>query len=258
MRVIHFILGAVLVVFGISGLLLITLAPRPLVQTQVNRVAMQAAQVKVLAPVVRPLTVLSAAVQDPGATAGAGPALQVAAEAAPVAPVAPVAPDASVETGAATAAPEEATGVPVARLVISGIGLNAPVVEAPLVRGPSGVTWEVPAYRVGHGQYTAGAGGEGNAVFLGHVTSLNEGNVFANLDRVHPGDDITLVATDGHTYHYLVDDVRVVPRDDTTVLDSTGQPTATLITCTGAWLPAIHEYAQRLVVQATLVHQGGG
>ena len=50
---------------------------------------------------------------------------------------------------------------------------------------------------------------------------------------------------------YQVTDVTDVSRTDVGVLDPTPEPTLTLITCTGVWLPAANDYAERLIVRAT-------
>jgi sortase (surface protein transpeptidase) len=37
-------------------------------------------------------------------------------------------------------------------------------------------------------------------------------------------------------------------------MDSTPSPTLTLITCSGAWLPTVWDYSQRLIVRADLIN----
>ena len=88
-----------------------------------------------------------------------------------------------------------------------------------------------------------------DAVLLGHVTSLTLGNVFEHLDRVQVGDTITAFSNDSR-FDYVAASVQAVPRTDTDVLDQTQEPVLTLITCTGAWLPTVWDYSERLVVRA--------
>jgi sortase A len=145
------------------------------------------------------------------------------------------------------AAPE----LPITRVVVASIGLDTEVADAALVAVNGGYTWQVPAFKAGHAQSTAGAGQNGNAVLLGHVTSVHSGNVFANLDRVQIGDTVQVFSGD-EQFIYTVDSTRAVPRTDSTVLDPTPTPTVSLITCTGLWLPAIWDYTERLVVRAEL------
>jgi hypothetical protein len=70
---------------------------------------------------------------------------------------------------------------PITRLVITSIDLDTDVVAAPLVDSAGVQTWQVPAFKAGHAQDTAGAGQRGNAILIGHVSSLNSGDVFKNL-----------------------------------------------------------------------------
>jgi len=138
------------------------------------------------------------------------------------------------------------------RIQILRVRLVAPVVTARLMRASAGVTWEVPAHKVGHAQSTAMAGARGNAVLLGHVSSLNAGNVFKELDGVRMGDEV-LVHGGGATFQYRVTEIRRVPRDENTVMAQGEDSVLTLLTCTGTWLPDVHDYSHRLAVRAVLV-----
>jgi LPXTG-site transpeptidase (sortase) family protein len=141
---------------------------------------------------------------------------------------------------------------PITHLALPRIGVDTEVVPAPfVVQGDSG-NWYVPPYVAGHAEYTAGAGEPGNAVLLGHVTSISLGNVFEKLDRIPKG-DVIRVASGNEEFQYRVSDVLRVSRTDVSVLDQTDVPTVSLITCTGLWLPHLHDYAERLVVRGTLV-----
>jgi sortase A len=110
----------------------------------------------------------------------------------------------------------------------------------------------VPPFVVGHAEGTAGAGAAGNAVLMGHITSRNLGNVFINLDKVQVGDMLAVFSGD-RQFDYRVVEVKAVPRTDVSVVEPTGKPTVTLITCTGTWLPLISDYSHRLVVRAERV-----
>jgi LPXTG-site transpeptidase (sortase) family protein len=140
---------------------------------------------------------------------------------------------------------------PITHVTILSIGLDADVVDAALVSIDGGLTWQVPAFKVGHAESTAGAGQVGNAILLGHVTSLHSGNVFADLDRVRVGDTIRLFSTD-QQFDYVVNSTQAVPRTDSSVVQPTPEPSVSLITCTGLWLPTIWDYTDRLVVHAEL------
>src|SRR5436853_180371 len=53
-------------------------------------------------------------------------------------------------------------------------------------------------------------------------------------------------------FDYRVVEVHAVSRTDVSVLESTETPSVSLITCTGDWNAALHDYMQRLVVRAEL------
>jgi len=145
-----------------------------------------------------------------------------------------------------------ATPQPITGIAIDRIGLQADVVESPLIERDGALTWEVPAFKVGHAEGTAGAREPGNAVLLGHVTSVRSGNVFATLDQVVVG-DLVGVRSGSQSFPYAVVSVDRVDRTDSTVLDQqTSTPTVSLVTCTGVWLPTIWDYTERLVVRAQL------
>jgi LPXTG-site transpeptidase (sortase) family protein len=142
-------------------------------------------------------------------------------------------------------------GLPITRVEIPAISLAADVVPAGLVERDGGVTWEVPAFKIGHAETTAGAGQPGNAVLLGHVTSVRSGNVFANLDQVEVGQAIHVFA-ERQEFDYTVVSTAHVPRTDTSAIEQGDTAAVSLITCTGIWLPSIWDYTERLVVRAEL------
>jgi LPXTG-site transpeptidase (sortase) family protein len=144
------------------------------------------------------------------------------------------------------------TRAPITRLHVPSIRLDTEVVPARLVAALGVTTWEVPALRAGHGLHTAGAGEPGNAVLVGHVSSISHGNVFRSLDRVRPG-DVVQIFSDGLGYDYVATEVKRVPRTDLAILAPTEGASVTLLTCTGQWLADVNDYAERLIVRATLV-----
>jgi LPXTG-site transpeptidase (sortase) family protein len=193
----------------------------------------------------------------------AGFALVVAVPALPVTVSAPLAAVLSGEvisgspesvTAAVAPAPElkDPTRLPITYLNIPSIDVATQVVPAPLVERDGASTWDVPKFVAGHADGSAGAGSTGNAILIGHVTSLTLGNVFEHLDGVHPGDPIRVSSGD-RQFEYRVVDVADVSRTDVSVLEPTPGASITLITCTGLWLPTVWDYSQRLVVRADLV-----
>lgn len=141
---------------------------------------------------------------------------------------------------------------PITRLTIDGVGIDTEVVPADLVEKNGGTVWEVPAFKAGHAQYTAGAGQPGTAVLLGHVSSVRSGNVFERLDRMQIGDTVQAFSGD-QAFPYQVTEILTVSRTDVGVMAPTETPTLAMFTCTGTWLPTIWDYTERLVVRAALV-----
>jgi LPXTG-site transpeptidase (sortase) family protein len=166
-------------------------------------------------------------------------------------PVAQESAPAATPEVAPPAAQQPAPRLPITRVRIPGIELDSEAVPADLVAQGSGVTWAVPAFKIGHAQDTAGAGGQGNAVLVGHVDSRGLGNVFEDLHNVRTGDAVE-VLSGARSFSYRVVDVRNVGRTDVSVVQPTETPSVTLITCTGHWLPLVFDYAERLVVRAEL------
>lgn len=113
--------------------------------------------------------------------------------------------------------------------------------------------WEVAWYN-----WSAKPGTGSNAVFAGHVT-WNGHAVFWDLDKMAPGDDIYLEATDGTNVMYKVSEVFLVDANDANalrVMDPTPSDTMTVITCGGDYFyvggVAQYDYTHRLIVRAAL------
>lgn len=142
----------------------------------------------------------------------------------------------------------------VTRLVIPSIGLDTPVSVAPLVDHNGTTTWDVPKFVAGHAEGSAGAAQPGNTIIMGHVTSLTLGNVFEHLDQVKPGDVVYVYSSNSsdQPFDYRAVETRHVARTDVTVLDQSPNPTLTLVTCSGLWLPTVWDYNQRFIVRAEL------
>ena len=152
----------------------------------------------------------------------------------------------------AAPAPTPPPFLPITRVVIPRIDLDSEAVPAEIVAQDGGVTWEVPAFKIGHAQSTASAGSPGNAVLVGHVDSRGLGNVFEQLDAARVGDQVAVFSGGERQFDYRVVDVRKVGRNDVSVVQPTDVPSLTLITCSGLWLPLVTDYAERLVVRAEL------
>jgi sortase A len=99
--------------------------------------------------------------------------------------------------------------LPARRLSIPAIGLNTSVKESvPRQTGNGTFIWDPPAYAAGH-YNSSGNPGEGrNIVFQGHNNIYGE--VFRDLDRLSPGDEIILL-TDAGEFRYQVQQSITIP-----------------------------------------------
>jgi sortase A len=98
---------------------------------------------------------------------------------------------------------------------------------------------------IGHIPGTALPGEPGNTGIAGHRDTF-----FRALGGIHNGDQIT-VETLGGEYQYVVYSVIVVDPNNLGVLEDTGQPTLTLVTCYPFNL--VGPSSRRLIVRASLV-----
>jgi sortase A len=132
----------------------------------------------------------------------------------------------------------EATTPPAANeapgLNIPSIGVKAPIVFTP--RTDEGGVQLALRDGVVHYATTAKPGQNGNVVLFGHSSgqAWAKGNykfVFTLLNKLTRNDIVT-IGYDGKRYTYVVLDSKVVDPTDVSVLNPTGEPTLTLITCT--------------------------
>ena len=136
-----------------------------------------------------------------------------------------------------TVAPRPRPG-PASAVSIPRLGIQARVVPT---------AWEPVPFLVGQIQGSANLS-EGNSVLIGHLSGP-AGNVFANLDRVRPGDEVVAVSR-GLEYRFTISDKMVLPGSDTSPIQKTDTPRLTLMTCTGQWNPLTQDYTHRLWVTA--------
>lgn len=159
------------------------------------------------------------------------------------------------------------------RLVISKIGVNAPLSYKEVIPNPNGIT--IPPNPNGPDdiayydfmQYPGLGGGPGrggNAVYAGHVDSgraaCKNGTVpppcqavLWDMKLLAPGDEIQ-VQVGGQVYRYLVTANQAVLASQTAwakIYAATAKETLTLITCAGSFING--EYDHRLIVTADRV-----
>lgn len=143
----------------------------------------------------------------------------------------------------ATPAPPAVLG----RLLIPRLKLDVPVLPVPIVNGD----WDTKRIVMEAGWLagTAQIGSAGNIGIAAHVSLKCCGDgPFRWLERVEPGDEVQL-KTDERTYSYRVTETRVVSPTETSVLQQTGNPQLTLITCT-EWDTSSALFTKRFVVIA--------
>jgi sortase A len=136
----------------------------------------------------------------------------------------------------ATTAVEPAEGESLGRLEVPRLDVSVMVAQ-----GVSGSTLRRAA---GHIPGTALPGQLGNVGIAGHRDTF-----FRPLKDIRKNDTLTLTTLDG-TYQYVVDSTQVVSPDDVSVLDPTGRPTLTLVTCYPFFY--VGSAPQRFIVQAHL------
>lgn len=160
-------------------------------------------------------------------------------------------PDPSVGTSLNAVTPSVIAPSNEPRIIIPSIGVDAPVVYDEQ-RTDDAVVQKALERGVVHFGRSALPGTVGNAVLVGHSSNLpwvpgDYKFVFALLEHVEPGQDITL-DYDGTRYTYRITEKRVVSPNNISVLEDTTDARLTLITCT-----PVGTDKQRLVVSATLI-----
>jgi sortase A len=116
------------------------------------------------------------------------------------------------------------------------LAINAPVVQ--------GDGWEQLKKGVGQHIGTANPGEKGNLVLSAHNDIFGE--IFRDLDKLKPGDTVTLF-TSQRAYTYVITSSRIVEPDQVEVMSSTREATVTLISC---WPYLVDD--QRIAVTARL------
>ena len=139
-----------------------------------------------------------------------------------------------------------------ARLKIPSLGVNAKV-ESVGVKADG--TMATPSNFDNVAWYSLGAkpGGQGSAVFAGHVNNaLLRSGVFERLSQIKTGDYVTVEDSTGKVLVYRVTSMEVYQSDAPTgaLFAATGASRLVLITCDGDWVPSARSYDKRLVVIA--------
>lgn len=115
-----------------------------------------------------------------------------------------------------TPGPQQAVQIDIPAIAVQ----NWPVVQ--------GDGWEQLKKGVGQHIGSANPGENGNVVLAGHDDVFGE--VFRNLDKLQPGDQVILY-TMQQQFIYRVTETRIVDPSQVDVMNSTSDPTVTLISC---------------------------
>jgi sortase A len=106
------------------------------------------------------------------------------------------------------------------RIQIQAINVDAPVVQ--------GDSWDQLKKGVGQHVGSVDPGQTGNVVLSAHDDVFGE--IFRNLDRLQPGDQV-LLFTAQQQFVYIVTSSQIVAPTQVDVMNPTGAPTLTLISC---------------------------
>jgi sortase A len=131
-----------------------------------------------------------------------------------------------------TPGPEQAR-----RIQIPAIGVDSTIVQ--------GVDWDQLKKGVGQLVGSTQPGKEGNLVLAAHNDIFGE--IFRHLDKLSPGDAIT-ISTDRSAYQYVIREIDIVEPTDVYVMDPTDHAQTTLISCYPYQINT-----QRIVVFADLI-----
>ncbi len=110
-----------------------------------------------------------------------------------------------------------------------------------------------PPLDVGWYRYGPRPGEPGSAVLAGHVASGGVAGAFRHLDRLEPGDVVTVGFDDGSAHTFVVDELFQVDKTDLpfdSLFARRGPASLTLITCGGRFDYDARSYDDNIVVTA--------
>ena len=141
------------------------------------------------------------------------------------------------------------------RVAVPSIGVDASIEQVGKTADGAMAT---PKTIADVGWYKLGAkpGGEGNAVFAGHVNnSLGFPGVFKELSQVKKGDTVQVMGAQGEELTYEVENINTYTEAEAPlneIFANFGSSKVVLITCEGVWDEITHTFDKRLVVVARL------
>ena len=149
--------------------------------------------------------------------------------------------------------------LPATRLSIPTIGLNTSVVESyPKRQRDGSYVWDPPNYAAGHYNSSGNPGGGRNIVFNAHNNMAGE--VFRDLDKLVPGDEVILL-TEAGEFHYQVQQTVIIPyvgheaEANAQIGELSGPQSSEMVTLISCW--PYTTYTSRIVVVAVPLFGGG-
>lgn len=122
--------------------------------------------------------------------------------------------------------PARPTNRPDEELIIPSIALDEKIVEGKSIYTVDKGVWHWPK--------GASPGQTGNTVLIGHRWTYKGPAVFAHMDLVKAGDNITLV-WHGQKLSYTVSQTKLVNPNDTSIIQPTKDKRITIYTCAPMW-----------------------
>ena len=95
----------------------------------------------------------------------------------------------------------------------------------------------------------------GTAVIVGHYDNqFGQPAIFFYLNKLEVGDNITIIDTEGHSLSFSISNIRSTPNWSSmnSLYKEDNNKNLILITCSGWWNSATHNYSDRLVIEAIL------
>ncbi|MFZ1301811.1 MAG: class F sortase [Candidatus Microsaccharimonas sp.] len=142
-------------------------------------------------------------------------------------------------------------------LTIDALGIRSRIMPM-TVNASNAIQAPVNIFDSGWYKGSANPGTKGAALIDGHASGATRQGLFAYLDKLEPGDKITIERGSGQVLTYAVVHEEVVPLDGIDMnkaLRPYGDATEglNLITCTGTWIPSQKTYDKRVLVYAERV-----
>lgn len=148
---------------------------------------------------------------------------------------------------AKTLAPSQPTAIRIPAINVSSPLLTVGLNPDGSMEVPRGSNWDKAAWY----KYSPTPGELGPSVIIGHIDSAARGpSVFYDLDKLQPGDKVAVTREDGTVAIFVIDRVRMFPKNDfptKLVYGDTNRAELRLITCGGSFNDAINSYRSNIV-----------